>query len=378
MPQNARLHSLDAARAVAMLLMVQGHTLDALVSPTELDITRLPWSLWHFFRGLTAPVFLLLSGIVHVLATHRGADGRIPAQLIWRRLRWAITLIGIGYLMMFPAQRIWHLHSVSPEQWSAFFRVHILQLIGVLLVFVLILFLLTRSNHHVGVLGLISGIALLAAAPAAAWVDWYGLLPEPLAAYMSTERGSLFPLVPFAAYLLLGLPLGSWLERLPAEQRNRALRSHWPLLGLGILALSPLLTLWCQPFIPPRANPYHANPGLILMRFGLALLFLSAIAWLFQRAARWTSLFALLGRYALFIFVGHLVVLYGTPWFNSFARLYPKSLSLAEGIAATVFVIAVCIAGIAAVETARRYRISWHVVRLALSAVLLYWLVGPA
>lgn len=377
MSKGERLYSLDAARAVAMLLMVQGHTLDALVTSLELDITRWPWDLWHFLRGLTAPVFLLLSGIVHILATRRGADGRLPTQLVWRRLRWAITLIGIGYLMMFPAQRIWHLHFITPEQWSAFFRVHILQLIGVLLLFVLGIFLLTRSNHRVGLIGLMAGIVVIAAAPAAAWVDWYQVLPEPVAAYMSTARGSLFPIVPFAAYLLLGLPLGSWLQHSPAEHRAVLLRVHWPLLGLSILALSPLLTLWCQPLIPPQANPYHANPGLILLRFGLALLFLGATAWVFHRAARWAHLFALLGRYALFIFVGHLVALYGTPWFNSLARLYPKSLSLAEGIAATLLVIAVCVAGIAVVEAVRRYRISWHALRLALSVVVLYWLIGP-
>ncbi|MEN3027531.1 MAG: heparan-alpha-glucosaminide N-acetyltransferase domain-containing protein, partial [Chlorobiota bacterium] len=188
MQKSERLVALDAVRFVAMLLMIQGHTLDALVAPTELDVTKFPWSVWNFLRGLTAPVFLLASGIVHVFATKRDPRGQLPRQLVWRRIRWALTLLGVGYLMMLPAQRLWHLNCVPAEQWTAFFRVHILQLLGVTLLAVLALFLFTRTHRQLALAGGIVGLLIVLAAPAAAWVDWYRVLPEPLAAYMSTDR----------------------------------------------------------------------------------------------------------------------------------------------------------------------------------------------
>lgn len=378
MSRSERLYALDAARFMAMLLMIQGHTLDALVSPRELDIASFPWNIWHFLRGLTAPIFLVVSGIVHVFATHRTPEGKLPEALVWRRLRWALTLVGIGYLMMFPAQRLWHLGHVPPEQWTAFFRVHILQLIGVTLLVVLGLMLLTRTERQLGIAGALMGSVIVALAPATAWVDWYRLLPEPLAAYMSTDRGSLFPIVPFAAYLFLGLPLGSWLKSIPAEQRTRALRVHLPLGGLLLLSLVPFLASGFEWIVPPQANPYHANPGFILLRFGLALLFIGAVAWLAELTPRWGPRYALFGRYALFLFVGHLVLLYGTPWFHSIARLYPKALSLAEGGIAVLAVIAVCLGSVLFIEALRRrFHPAWFLLRAGAVAAVVYLMLAP-
>ena len=59
---NSRLFVLDLARCIAMIMMIQGHTLDALTDPQLLDIHAFPWNIWNFIRGLTAPVFLIVSG----------------------------------------------------------------------------------------------------------------------------------------------------------------------------------------------------------------------------------------------------------------------------------------------------------------------------
>ncbi len=377
MARTERLYALDAARFLAMLLMVQGHTLDALVTPTELDIAHFPWSVWHFLRGLTAPAFLVVSGIVHVFATRRDSAGRIPGELIWRRIRWALTLLGIGYLMMFPAQRMWHLPYVPAAEWTAFFRVHILQLIGVTLVFVLGLFVLTRTDRQLSIVGIVSAAFIIAAAPYAATVDWYRWLPEPIAAYMSTERGSLFPVVPFSAYLLLGIPIGVWLKHLDPEQRTQALLYRLPLLGILVLSLAPPLTWACQGLLPAHANPFHANPGLILLRFGLVLLFVGAAAWLHRWTRRWEHFYAIAGRYALLIFVGHLVLLYGTPWFDSFARWYPRALSLEQGIGMTALIIAVCLGGVYCAEMLRRSRRVWAVMQVGIATAVVYFLLAP-
>lgn len=377
MQKSERLVALDAVRFVAMFLMIQGHTLDALVAPTELDVTKFPWSVWNFLRGLTAPVFLLASGIIHVFATKRDSHGRLPRQLVWRRIRWALTLLGIGYLMMFPAQRLWHLNYVPAEQWTAFFRVHILQLLGVTLLAVLALFLLTRTHRQLALAGAIVGLLIVLAAPAAAWVDWYRVLPEPLAAYMSTDRGSLFPVIPFSAYLFLGLPLGAWLLQLPSGTRLWALQRIVPLAGLGLTAASVALAPCFQGLLPPHANPFHANPGFILLRFGLALVFVGAIAWLYGWTRNWANLYTLAGRYALFVFVGHLVVLYGTPWFDSFARWYPKTLSLAEGIGILAVVLALLGVGIAAAELLRRWWRKPSLLWAGVGSVLGYILLAP-
>ena len=103
-----------------MCFMMQGHVLDALVTRDVIVTTELPWSIWHLIRGFTAPIFLMVSGAVHAFATKRDEDGRVREDVIAKRIRWAFTIIGIGYFMMFPAGRVWDFPFVSDAGWQWF------------------------------------------------------------------------------------------------------------------------------------------------------------------------------------------------------------------------------------------------------------------
>ena len=51
---DGRLYALDLARFVAMVFMMQGHVLDAVVNRSDLVVTEFPWNLWHLIRGFTS------------------------------------------------------------------------------------------------------------------------------------------------------------------------------------------------------------------------------------------------------------------------------------------------------------------------------------
>ena len=78
--KGSRLFALDLARLMAMLMMMQGHTLDALVNPQLMDLGTFPWNIWQFMRGLTAPIFLIVSGTVHVFAMKRDEQGAMSEE----------------------------------------------------------------------------------------------------------------------------------------------------------------------------------------------------------------------------------------------------------------------------------------------------------
>ncbi|NTV74844.1 MAG: DUF1624 domain-containing protein [Holophaga sp.] len=61
-----RVLVLDFIRLAALLLMIQGHTLDALVDPRRLDPETFHWRTWMHLRGLTAPLFLMVYGFMGV------------------------------------------------------------------------------------------------------------------------------------------------------------------------------------------------------------------------------------------------------------------------------------------------------------------------
>ncbi|MBM4151193.1 MAG: DUF1624 domain-containing protein, partial [Ignavibacteria bacterium] len=121
-----RLFALDLARLMAMLMMMQGHTIDALVQPQLMHLDEFPWNVWQFMRGLTAPIFLIVSGTVHVFAMKRNELGAMSEETRKRRMNWAWIILLCGYMLVFPANRLIDLPFVQPDALAMFFQVNIL------------------------------------------------------------------------------------------------------------------------------------------------------------------------------------------------------------------------------------------------------------
>ena len=310
---SPRVHVLDFIRLVAMLLMIQGHTLDAFASPARMDLTSFHWHTWVHLRGLTAPMFLMVSGAASVLGIRRGPDGRVLASLLRHRVRVALTVIAIGYLMVFPANRIADLRWVTPEVWRTFLKVNILQINGVTLLLLTGLLALTRDVRRYAAWSVGFGALILVLAPFAAGVDWFRLLPEGLAAYLSFQHGSLFPVFPTSAYMFLGVGLGALLVETPAPRRDRTFRltcltASAAGLGFGLIA-------YRMPFqLLDALNDYQGGYGYVALRLGFALLVFGLLGWVAEGWPRVTAACAPLGRRSLFVYVGHLVLIFGSPW----------------------------------------------------------------
>src|SRR5687768_9715836 len=100
-PAIERLAFIDLTRVLAILMMIQGHTLDALLSIDYRATTG--FYVWSFVRGLTSCLFLFLSGFLFTIVTYR----RWPlytADLgaIGSRVRRYMVLLALGYLLHFP------------------------------------------------------------------------------------------------------------------------------------------------------------------------------------------------------------------------------------------------------------------------------------
>ncbi|MDY0082460.1 MAG: heparan-alpha-glucosaminide N-acetyltransferase domain-containing protein, partial [Ignavibacteriaceae bacterium] len=59
-----RIIFIDLIRALAVIQMVQGHTIDALLAPEYRSLDYPVYYLWNFMRGITAPVFMFSAGTV--------------------------------------------------------------------------------------------------------------------------------------------------------------------------------------------------------------------------------------------------------------------------------------------------------------------------
>lgn len=54
-----RLQFIDAIRAYAILMMLQGHFVDTMLAYQFRDLGNVIYSTWFFMRGMTAPIFFL-------------------------------------------------------------------------------------------------------------------------------------------------------------------------------------------------------------------------------------------------------------------------------------------------------------------------------
>ncbi|MEN9281441.1 MAG: hypothetical protein RL594_376 [Bacteroidota bacterium] len=338
--EMSRLYALDLARFVAMLLMIQGHVLDALVMPSELDISHAPWSIWNWIRGLTAPVFLTVSGAVHVFAAKRDAEGRIPSTTIERRLRWAITILVIGYALVFPGKRIIDLPYVPPSGWTAFFAVNILQLVGVTMMLFVVVMESTRSVKNMGRRAAITAALILACSPLAHMDAVVNALPAWLSPYLSAERGSLFPFFPVGSYLFLGVIVGSYLHAKPSEERDATLVRLAVRIGLPLTIVGYGLLYGLVAMGVPQSDIDNPNSVLLVCaRFGAVLVVFAGAVQVLRLTWRLRSAYVLFGAKSLYIYVIHVVLLFGTPWWDGVGRTRSKSVPLASGIGWMVLIL---------------------------------------
>ncbi|MFP2904956.1 acyltransferase family protein, partial [Pyxidicoccus sp. 3LFB2] len=188
--QPARHPGLDGARGLAVLAMVMGHTLDALLTPAA---RALPWVQHYWtFRGVTAPLFLLVSGWAVVAAL--GTKPTAARDTYGRRVRRALLLLFLGYLLHWPG---WG--AVRDMGWSERMLTHVLsfdalQCIGVALLVGSTLLALAPASwgRPVVLVTLAVGIPALSAAM---WRLGSGL-PGPLQQLIGSARASRLPLLP--------------------------------------------------------------------------------------------------------------------------------------------------------------------------------------
>ncbi len=370
---SQRLAALDLARFLAMVMMIQGHTIYALGSPDLVNIEVFPWNVWHFLRGFTAPVFLTVSGAVHVFANKRQEDGTLRNRVVSRRIRIALLLIIIGYVLAFPASTIYDAFFVPPERWAVFFRVNILHLIGITLLFLLIFFLVTRTDKSLRILSLIAGILVIFFTPFAKTVDWFSILPEGIAAYFSEEHGSLFPIFPNSAYVFLGTTFGTLLKKIPTENRTDFLLKWGIPIGAVFLIIGYGFAPYQYLFSFEHYDLQAANFAIIFKRIGFVFVGLSVVSAIYKMTKGLSAYYTIFGRRALFIYIGHLILIYGTPIFPSLHKLYAKSLDLGQVLLCVIGVELLTIAMAYSYDTCvRKYPNSIRLFRIIIAAYLIY------
>lgn len=321
--------------------MLYGHTASALLAP-RYQAGPL-FDVWQFQRGLTSSLFLLLGGFAFSIATSRHWTlhvGWSPA--IVRRLRRFALFVLLGYALHFPVARLSAITTVSDERWRAFVGVDVLQLIGAALIGLQLLVLAARSRQVFMLASFALAGAIIAATPYMWATDWTERLPIAAAAYLSPAVGSLFPLFPWVAFVLVGAGLGQLYARWGAANLPAFTGKALLLPGVVVLLAGAAMRIWHPPIF--GTGPGSLLPADVLLRGGTTLIVLAAVAYLSRRITRLPHIFGAVAQESLLIYFVHLCIVYGSVWNPGLARYYGASLTPAQTLVWIVLVLASMVA----------------------------------
>ena len=334
---SQRIAALDLTRIIAMVMMIQGHTLDALALPHELDINNFPWNIWSYLRRYTSPMFLMVSGAVQVFANKRNSDGKLDNGTIWRRIKIAMILIIIGYMFNCPVSNAFDLFYIEHKYWVPFLQIGILQIIGVSLLFVLLVFILTKGDKSLGITSFIISAIIVFSSAFIHHIDWFGILPESLAAYLSFEHGSGFTIFPYMGFMFFGVTYGTLLKQIAPDKRTKfMLYSGIPFGMIFIITGFQFYKIYTKHFFFDVVM--KANPGIIFNQVGTVFIVLSLAALIYLLTKKLAFYYSFFGKKVLFIYIIHLLLIFGTPWSQGLGKSYFKSLPIS-----ITLIIVVCV-----------------------------------
>jgi hypothetical protein len=301
---------LDSARAVAVVAMIFGHTMSALLSP---EARSNPWviSYWHV-RAYTAPLFMFISGFVLLFVVERRS---LRGVAVIRGFAARVGLLfGIGFFLRLPLWNLGGLFRLEPEVLRHFFSFDALHCVASAMVVLLLVCASVASRWgRIAVLAALAVAVTLGAPDVWAFFDGDGR--DNLFAWSLGGSVATFPLFPSVAYFFFGACLG-------------ALPSHGTVGRL--IFISALAGLFAAPYFPWGQLPQQAPIRIV----GSLAVLAGVIVFASVLPKRWARFIAPVGRASLWAYVVHLVLVHGWGYWGGLSQTIGQTL-LARSAALT-------------------------------------------
>jgi uncharacterized membrane protein len=310
-----RLRFIDMARAVAILLMLEGHFIDVTLA-MEWRVPGNPlYGMWLHLRGMAAPMFFTVTGLIFTyLLSGAPEPGFLRVKRVRRGLLRAAELMFWGYLLQVNLRQ---LPAILRGHDAWFLSFHVLQCIAAGLLALILVFGIVRKAGPWALAGVYLALGLADFLLAMGLANQPGPLPADAPVWLQNPikaAGSTFPLAPWLGFTFYGAAIGVLLRWHGAGRQRRVKATPFLAIGLVLSVFgwpldrftgARLLDLLGHPE-SPRVLPdaFHGRIGEILLVLG----FLVWIENRFRPSAGWLQT---IGRNTFPIYVGHVVVLYG-------------------------------------------------------------------
>ncbi len=332
-----RLYFIDAMRAWAILMMLQGHFVDGLLDPVYRDPGNGIYSLWRYFRGITAPVFFTVSGFIFTYLLIRVPQTGFDNPRIRKGIRRGLQLLLIGYLLRLNLSGL-----LQGKLYKAFFLVDVLHCIGISIMVIIGVYLLTAAYKKWVLPVALLSITTLLFLFEPVYSSWtFSGIPDALANYFTRNNGSVFTIIPWVGYTAFGGFLAVMFRRYHAH-RNVYSNAIWLSLITGVClvyyssAFFSFLHGWSgiDLFADVVSNNY------LFIRLGNVMIVFAVFMILRQWLVNTTLL--RLGQNTLSIYVIHFIILYGSFTGLGLYRFFDHSLAPAWVIPGAILFMISC------------------------------------
>lgn len=337
--KKERLIFIDLMRAFAVLQMVQGHTINSLLSPEYRTIESGFYYIWHTIRGFTAPIFMFTSGLAF---TYLLRSVNIPFNQnprVVKGLKRVGLLLFLGYILRFPLGQIFDLSGISYAQWLTFYTVDALHIIGMGLLFVIGLsYISEKFKISDNVSFTVAALFFFLLAPSVLTSNTFDTLPPILRGFFTDRYGSLFPLFPWAGYVMAGAILGSFIANNKEFVKTRVFSYNLVFYGSLFVSLSAIISqLSIHGLIEDKY--WVEIIKLVLLRTGVVIALYGFATIIEKKMSHCPKIVRMLGGNTLFIYVAHLMVLYGFVFFPGFDSIAGSQLNSTAALSSAVAMI---------------------------------------
>lgn len=333
-----RLYFIDAVRAFAILMMLQGHFIDTLINPIYRDSSNIVYNVWSYFRGITAPTFFTISGLVFTYLLLRAYAKGNDKPRIKKGVFRGLLLIVIGYSL-----------RVNIFDWlygyfnSYVLVIDVLQCIGLSLIFLIALHMLLKQHTYLFSIVLFTlGCICFVSEPLYRNLTLENV-PLGIANYFTKANGSVFTVLPWLGYSAFGAFISTVFFRHLHRDRFKLITN------ITFFIVGFLLVYQSSPFLIVLSDitnielfKMSADYNYLFSRLGNVLI-LFGVFYNLERFLK-QSIILRIGKKTLSIYVIHFILLYGSFTGYGLKRFFYQSLNPIQAIFGVIlFIIMVCI-----------------------------------
>ncbi|MCC1484578.1 heparan-alpha-glucosaminide N-acetyltransferase domain-containing protein [Winogradskyella immobilis] len=332
-----RLYFIDAVRAFAILMMLQGHFIDSLLAETHRDMSNIAFKTWSYFRGITAPTFFTISGLIFTYLLLKAKEKGQEKMRMRKGINRGIVLIALGYLLRIPFFT-WLIGEFN----TYFLVIDVLQCIGLSLIIIVLIYYLCRKNCLIFSISiLILGIGIFLSEPLYRNLNVENI-PLVFANYISKNNGSIFTIIPWFGYMAFGAYLAtSFYWHLNKKRFKLLTVLSLTTIGFVLIEYSSFILNEIYKLTNIELLYQSANYNYLFTRLGNVFLYF-AFFYGFERYIKFPLLLKI-GQKTLSIYVIHFIIIYGSFTGFGLSYLIGKTLSPWQAIiGAILFLILVC------------------------------------